>query len=153
MVSPLRSAQLIVLVVPALLLGGALGFQHLGGLHPCEMCLWQRWPHVAALVLGTMALVVPPAPQRLLVALAALAMLATGAIGIFHAGVEQGWWQGITDCAAPVIGGSLATDIFAVPVVRCDAVAWSLLGISMAGYNALISIAGGGFALWLLTRR
>lgn len=125
-----------------LLLAAALAFQYLGGLAPCPMCLWQRWPHAAAVLLGLALLAVP---SRALAALGALAMLTGAGLGLYHAGVEQGWWEGPATCVAPDVGGlspeQLLENILAAPVVRCDEIAWSLLGISMAGWNALASLA------------
>lgn len=125
-----------------LLLAAALAFQYIGGLAPCPMCIWQRWPHVAAVALGLALLVLP---WRVLAALGALAMFTGAGLGLYHAGVEQGWWQGPTSCIAPGIGGlsseQLLKSILAAPVVRCDEIAWSLLGLSMAGWNALASLA------------
>lgn len=113
------------------------------------MCHWQRWGHYAALGLAALSFAAPR--LRAPVLLAALAMLASGAVGAFHAGVEYGWWQGITGCtAAPA--GSLA-DLLATPLVRCDVAPWSLAGVSMAGWNALISLSTGAAALWLTLRR
>ena len=143
------AANALVLAGSAALLGGALAFQHLGGLNPCEMCLWQRWPHLAAILLGLLAWALRS--NRAVVALAALATATSGGLGIFHAGVEQKWWQGITTCSAPV--ATNLSDIMAAPVVRCDAIAWSLFGVSMAGWNAILSLTIAGGALWLLTRR
>ncbi len=135
-------ARLIAFVVPVTLLAGALGSQYLGGLHPCEMCYWQRWPHAAALGLAGAAFALP-ARARMLTALAALAIAISGFIGVYHAGVEMGWWQGLTTCTA---GGALSLDqLMKVPLIRCDQVQWSLLGISMAGWNAIISL--GAFAV------
>lgn len=150
--SPLAVARLLALLVPAGLLAGAylgeLGF----GLYPCEMCWWQRWPHFAALGLASLAFLLPPA--RLLTALAALAILASGLIGGFHAGVEYGWWQGITGCAQTAAGGGRAIDaITAAPMVRCDRAPWSLGGVSLAGWNFLISTVAGLAILWLLRER
>ena len=148
------AANALVLTGPAALLGGALAFQYLGGLYPCEMCLWQRWPHVAALGLGLLAWGLRS--NRAVVALAALAVLVSAALGLFHAGVELKWWEGITACSGGSVGGSQA-DILAsivnTPLVQCDAVAWSLFGLSMAGWNAVLSFGIGGGALWLLGRR
>ena len=93
----LKQARLIALLLPCTLLGGALFSQYVGGLYPCEMCYWQRWPHGAAIILAIGAFV-RPAIARPLVLLAALAILISGAIGVFHAGVEAGWWEGITVC-------------------------------------------------------
>ncbi|HEY4546494.1 MAG TPA: disulfide bond formation protein B [Pedomonas sp.] len=153
-------------VTSGALLGGALAFQYIGGLHPCEMCHWQRWPHIAALVFaagGGLALARPQpgAGQsgftRIAAVLAGIALLMTAAIGLFHVGVEQDWWEGPTACSV-IGGGQSAEDIFATvmaaPVIRCDETPWSLFGISMAGYNALISFLMGGLVLWLsMTRK
>lgn len=152
----LSAARLIALVVPALLLGGALLSQYVGGLYPCEMCLWQRWPHLAAilLALGAFALRARADLSRLLVLLAALAIALSGAIGAFHAGVEYGWWEGITACSVPMGGGSaqdMLDAIMAAPITRCDVAPWSLLGISLAGYNALLSL-GAALLIGLLLR-
>lgn len=154
-----RLARLLALLVPGLLMAGALGSQFIGGLVPCEMCHWQRWPHYTAIVLAVLAFVVPMRGVRqVLVALAALAILTSGGIGVFHAGVEYHWWQGITPCASAVTesGGSvdqMLARIMAAPIVRCDAPQWTLFGISLAGFNAIFSIAGGLAVLALLSRR
>ncbi|MBB5279349.1 disulfide bond formation protein B [Pacificimonas flava] len=150
----MRTAHLLVLVGPALLLGGALFGQHVFGLYPCELCMYQRWPHAAALAIGTIALLVGGAPRRAAVVLAALAVLASGAIGAFHAGVEYGWWTSPLPCTAVETGtsGDFMRDIMAAPIVRCDAAAWELFGISLAGYNAIFSFLIGGMALWLMNR-
>jgi disulfide bond formation protein DsbB len=145
----LTLARLMALLVPAGLLGGALGSQYLGGLYPCEMCYWQRWPHAAAIVLAGASFVMP-SRARLLTALAALAIAASGAIGVFHAGVEIGSWEGLTRCTA---GGAISLeDLMNVPLVRCDQVQWSLLGISMAGWNAIISLGSAAVIALLLAR-
>ena len=139
--SNLRQARSLALAVPALLLAGAYVSEYGFGLYPCEMCWWQRWPHFAAVALAALAFVTEP--RRLLVALAALAILGSGLIGFFHAGVEYGWWPGITSCAA-VFGestGSALEDIMNTPLVRCDEPAWTLFGISLAGFNFLFSTA------------
>lgn len=145
-------ARLLALLVPAALLGGALASQYLGGLHPCEMCYWQRWPHAAAIVLAAAAFLVPPASPRarFLTGLAALAIAISGAIGVFHAGVELKWWEGLTRCAT---GGAMSLDeLMKVPLVRCDQVQWSLLGISMAGWNAILSLGSAALITVLLAR-
>jgi len=145
-------ANLLLALVPAALLAGALGFQHLGGLAPCEMCLWQRWPHVVAAVAATVALKVPEVRTPLLW-LAAVSVAVSGAIGVFHGGVEQGWWEGITTCAATRTGpGDFTTAMINAPLIRCDAVPWSFAGLSMAGWNALISLTTALASALLLTR-
>ena len=134
-------ARLLAFVVPASLLAGALGSQYFGGLHPCEMCYWQRWPHGVAILLAGAAFLVP-SKSRLLTMLAAVAIAVSGLIGLFHAGVELGWWEGLTRCTS---GGAMSLDdLMKVPLVRCDQVQWSLLGISMAGWNAIISLGSAG---------
>lgn len=149
----LRQARLLALLVPAALLGGALGSQYIGGLYPCEMCYWQRWPHGAAILLALGAIVSPIcAPRtRPLVLLAALAIAISGAIGVFHAGVELEYWEGITRCTAT--GATSLEDIMKVPLVRCDQVQWSLFGISMAGWNAIFSLGGAALIAFLAGRR
>ena len=148
-----RPTTALLLVGPAALLGGALAFQYLGGISPCEMCLWQRWALVTALGLALLGWAL--GHSRSVLRLAALAVLAGAGHAVFHVGVEQHWWQGITSCAAAPITGSTAEvmgQIMAQPLVRCDAIAWSLFGISMAGWNVLVSSVIGGLALWQLTR-
>lgn len=146
-----RWARVLALAVPAGLLGGAYLSQYGFGLYPCEMCWWQRYPHFAALGLAALAWARPPG--RLAVTLAALAILVSGGIGAWHAGVEYGWWEGVTDCAATAqAGADPLTAILDAPIVRCDQVAWDLAGISLAGFNFLISTAAGLAILWL-TRR
>jgi len=149
----LKRARLLALLVPTGLLGGALLSQYVGGLYPCEMCYWQRWPHAAAILLALWAILSPlHAPRtRPLVLLAALAIAISGGIGVFHAGVELGYWEGITVCTAT--GAASLEDIMKVPLVRCDQVQWSLLGISMAGWNAIISLGGAALIAWLAWRR
>ena len=135
-----KLAQRLALGIPALLLAGAYISQYGFGLFPCEMCWWQRYPHFAAIPLTFLSTVM--APRRVWIALAGLAIFASGFIGAFHAGVEYHWWQGITGCTGQA-------DPFALGVVRCDEAAWRFLGISLAGWNALISI-GGAVAIWVL---
>lgn len=142
----LKLARLLALLLPAGLLGGALFSQYVGGLYPCEMCYWQRWPHGAAILLALGAFV-SPSRARPLVLLAALAILISGAIGVFHAGVEAGWWEGITRCTTS--GATTLEDILNVPLVRCDQVQWAFLGLSMAAWNAVLSI-GGAAAIFFL---
>lgn len=147
-----KLAQRLALGVPALLLGGAYLSQYGFGLVPCEMCWWQRYPHMAAVALAFVSTLAEP--KRAWIALAALAILASGLIGGFHAGVEYGWWQGLTACSTPTLGGGDALEaIMNAPVVRCDEVQWSLLGISLAGWNFFISGAAGVAILLLLRRK
>jgi disulfide bond formation protein DsbB len=151
-------ARALALIVPLVLLGGAYASQYLGGLHPCEMCWWQRYPHMAAIMLAAAAFAVKGRPcwSAAFTALAAIAIGISGGIGIFHAGVEYGWWQGLTACSTSPGGGSSADildQIMATPITRCDVAPWSLLGISLAGYNGLLSLGSALAILGLLSRK
>lgn len=149
-------ARLIALLLPMALLGGALGSQYLGGLTPCEMCYWQRYPHWAAILLAVLSFTssADTPRSRLLVLLAALAIALSGAIGFYHAGVELGVFEGLTTCTATAsgTGADLLNEIMNAPLVRCDQVQFSFLGVSMAGWNAILSL-GGALAILLLSRK
>ncbi len=135
----------LALLLPAALLAGAYGSQYIGGLYPCEMCWWQRYPHFAAVAIALVAFVIGNAGyRRALVALAALAIATSGAIAGFHAGVEYGWWEGLTQCTSTVTGtgDDLLKSIMKAPLIRCDVAPWTLFGISLAGYNFLLSLGG-----------
>lgn len=148
------AARLLALVLPLALLGGALAFQVVGKLYPCELCWWQRYPHIAAIVLAALAFIVPGRPARAaLVALAAAAILVSGVIGGYHAGVEYHWWQGLTACTSTVAGPITLDSIMRAPLVRCDVAQWTLFHVSLAGFNALFSIAGGIAILSLMRGR
>ena len=147
----MRLVLLATLGSAALLLG-AYGFQHLGGMAPCKLCLWQRWPHATAIVIGLVIMVTGEVKAAWLGAVAALS---TAAIGMYHVGVEQGWWEGPTSCSSSSVSGMSAQDlmnqILAAPIVRCDEIAWQLAGISMAGWNAIASLLLA--AIWIEAAR
>lgn len=157
--SRLSLARFIAIMTPALLLGGAIASQYVGGLVPCEMCYWQRWPHLAAILLALAAIALRKqvGVSAFLTLLAALAIGVSGGIGVFHAGVEYHWWEGITACAAQPGGGKsgadLLAEIMAAPVIRCDVPQWTLFGLSLAGYNAILSIGAALTVIGLLARR
>lgn len=145
-------AHAIAFGLPALLMAGALGSQYIGGLIPCEMCWWQRWPHYAAIVLAGLVFFVPQgAFRRILIATAAGGVLTSGLIGVYHAGVEYHWWQGMTACTSTP-GAHTINDMLSAPLIRCDQPQWTLFGISLAGFNALLSIPGALLAFWFLLR-
>src|SRR6185503_15135400 len=126
-VTSLQQARALALLVPAALLAGAFGSQYLGGLYPCEMCWWQRYAHFAALVPAALAFTGPATSQRpkLLTLLAALAIAVSGAIGVYHAGVELKIFEGFTTCTSTASGATtedLLKQIVAAPMVRCDQV-------------------------------
>jgi disulfide bond formation protein DsbB len=152
----LGKARALALALPAALMAGALGSQYIGGLYPCEMCHWQRWPHYAAILLALASFATAgKRASRPLVILAGLCILVSGAIGAFHAGVEYGWWEGFTQCTSTAGsgGGDILANIMAAPLIRCDQAQWTLFGVSLAGWNALFSIGGGAAILALCLRR
>ncbi len=149
--SGLARANWLAFVLPTALMAGALGSQFIGHLYPCEMCHWQRWPHYAAIALALAAFFLAPPARPVMVALSALAILTSGAIGVFHAGVEYHWWNGFTTCTSTAAGTSLQ-DLMRAPLIRCDQAQWTFHGISLAGFNALFSLAGGLTILGLLRR-
>jgi disulfide bond formation protein DsbB len=151
------AARLIALLLPLGLLAGAFGSQYLGGLYPCEMCWWQRYPHMAAVLIAALAFTSQPTsrPSRALTQLAALAIAVSGAIGVYHAGVELKIFEGFTTCTATSAGVStsdLFKQIAGAPLIRCDQVQWSFLGISMAGWNAILSLGGAAIIAFLTVR-
>ena len=135
----------------ALLLGGAFVFQALG-YAPCKMCIWQRWPHALAIVLGVAALFMPAV---WLMWIGALAMAITAGIGFYYTGVERGWFEGPTSCTSGDISNlsseELMQQILSAPLVRCDEVAWSLAGLSMASWNMILSLVL--MAIWVAAAR
>jgi disulfide bond formation protein DsbB len=145
-----KLAQRLAIGVPALLLGGAYLSQYGFGLYPCEMCWWQRYPHFAAIALGLVSTFA--APKRVWIGLAGVAILISGLIGAYHAGVEYKWWEGITTCSSTAAGLSL-DDILNAPLIRCDEAQWRLFGISLAGFNFLFSTVGALAIFILLGRR
>ncbi len=140
-----RFAILLAAGGSAAVLAAAFAFQYLGGLAPCQLCIWQRWPHAAAVVIGGLALILARGTiGRILPLLGSLAALTSAGIGVFHVGVEQKWWQGLASCTAGSISGIstddlLNPDVAVGAVVRCDAIAWQMFGISMAGWNVILS--------------
>lgn len=146
----LAKARALAVLVPAGLLAGAYVSQYGFGLYPCEMCWWQRYPHFAAVALGLAAYALKP-PQ-VWTALAGLAILSSGLIGGFHAGVEYGWWSGITGCST-LPSGVDVMNVSAAPLIRCDVAPWTLWGISLAGFNFLISSIAGAAIVALAAYR
>ena len=142
-----RAIPLVVAAASAGLLLGAYLSQHVGGLAPCPLCLIQRYPHFAVLGLGLAAVFVGGRARIALLGLSGLALLVTAGYGVYHAGVEQGWFA--SGCAAPITGGSIKdirAQVMAAPLTRCDEVPWSLVGVSLAGWNAIASVLMAGLA-------
>jgi disulfide bond formation protein DsbB len=154
---PATIARLIALLLPVALLGGAFGSQYLGGLYPCEMCWWQREAHMVAIVIAALAFTSPAASarSRTLTLLAALAIAVSGTIGVYHAGVEARIFEGFTQCTEIAKGGTnaeLLKKIVHASLITCDQVQFRFLGISLAGWNAILSL-GGAALIVLLTLR
>lgn len=150
-----RILILIATLGSAAMMLGALGFQYIGELPPCKMCYWQRYPHVAAAGIGVLAFLLPGTGLTILLCLGALAALITGGIGVFHSGVERGYWEGPSTCTSGSINGlspqQLMDQIMGAPIVRCDEVPWELFSLSMASWNAIISFALAG--IWIAAAR
>ena len=154
-IDSLKLAKALAVLVPAALLAGAYGSQIWGGLWPCEMCWWQRYAHFAALALALLAWLAPRGAGRALLWLAVLAIATSGAIGFYHAGVEIGIFKGFTQCTASnggLTGDELLKQIMNSSMVRCDQIQWSWLGISMAGWNGIVSPGAALVILWLSLR-
>jgi disulfide bond formation protein DsbB len=157
---PARTAALAIATIAAAALGGAWFFELVLDIRPCPLCLEQRYAYYLLIPLALlMAFAGRGVPRGLLIAgLAVLALAALGnaGLGTYHAGVEWGFWQGPTDCSGPLVdfgkAGSLLDQLDSVKVVRCDEVQWRFLGLSLAGYNVLISLAMAAIAAWGIGR-
>ena len=132
-----KTLTLLLTLASAAMLIGAWTFQYFG-YPPCKMCYWQRYPHMAAVAIGFLAVTLG---GRVWAWLGAVAMAITGGIGVYHSGVERGLWEGPTTCTSQGVGG-LSTDelldqIMNAPIVRCDEIPWEMFGVTMANLNAL----------------
>ncbi|MGA9091811.1 MAG: disulfide bond formation protein B [Bradyrhizobium sp.] len=158
---PARIAALAITAIAAATLAGAWFFQLVLDIRPCPLCLEQRYAYYLAIPLGVLTVLAAgrDAPRRVLLAgLAVLAVAALGnaVLGTYHAGVEWQFWQGPTDCTGPIgnlgSAGSLLQRLDTVKVIRCDEVQWRFLGLSLAGYNVLISLLMAAIAAWGLVK-
>ena len=157
---PVNRALLICAAMSSCLLLGAFLFEYVGGLVPCKMCIWQRWAHGAVILIALSGLLISAdIRKKAALLLVFLAAVTSASIAGFHAGVEWKLWDGPSGCSAS-LGNSgdmalLVDQLLATPVVRCDEVPWSLFGISMAGWNTILSLDIAGFALmsWLANRQ
>ncbi len=155
------AAALAVTVIAAATLSGAWYIQLVLDILPCPLCLEQRYAYYLAVPLGALIAFAAfrDAPRAVLVAglaVLALAVLANAGLGTYHAGVEWGFWKGPTECTGPVLdlgkAGNLLQHLDTVKVIRCDEVQWRFLGISLAGYNVLISLLMAAIAAWGIAR-
>jgi disulfide bond formation protein DsbB len=153
---PPAAAAMIAAAGAATILG-AYFFQYVVGLAPCPLCLDQRIAYYVSIPLAVAIAIaaVSGAPRRLLVAglvIIALVMLFNAGLAVFHAGVEWKWWQGPRDCSGPLTDlgtqGDLLSSLDHIALVRCDEAAWRFLGLSLAGYDVLISLALAAIAAW-----
>jgi disulfide bond formation protein DsbB len=154
---PITTAAAAIAVIGLATILGALFFEHVLGYRPCPLCLEQRIAYYVAIPLAAMVMLgVSVGSSRKVMTLAfvaiSVAMLWNAGLGAYHSGVELQWWEGPRDCAGPVTNfgpaGSLMETIQNTRVIRCDEAAWRFLGLSLAGYNVLISLALAAIALW-----
>jgi disulfide bond formation protein DsbB len=156
---PTFAASIAIAVVAGVTILGAYYFQYVLGLAPCPLCLDERIAYYVAIPMAGLIAVGAALHARrglLLVGLmvVCLVMLASVALGAYHAGVEWKFWPGPEDCSGPIQSFGRASDLLrqlnSVHVVRCDDAAWRFLGVSLAGYNVLISLALAAIAGWAL---
>jgi disulfide bond formation protein DsbB len=144
------NAPVLIALASIIVLGTAFASQYLGGLAPCKLCYYQRWPYAFTIAAGLAAWMLPAARRWLIVA-CAVAFAIGGAVAVYHAGIEYGWFAGPTSCSGvgptPTTIEELRRQLMAQPVVRCDEPAWTMFGVSMAGYNAVVSAILAGMSL------
>ena len=159
--NPALTAALAVTAIAAVTLAGAWFFQLVLDIRPCPLCLEQRYPYYLAIPLGALTALAAArgAPRAVLyagLAILAAAALGNAGLGAYHAGVEWGFWKGPTECTGPVgnlgSAGDLLQRLDTVKVIRCDEVQWRFLGLSLAGYNVLISLLMAAVAAWGIVR-
>jgi disulfide bond formation protein DsbB len=159
--NPALTAALAITGIAVATLAGAWFFELVLDIKPCPLCLEQRYAYYLAIPLGALVAfaAAKDAPRGVLVAglgLLALAALGNAWLGAYHAGVEWHFWQGPTDCSGPVVdlgsAGNLLQRLDTVKVIRCDEVQWRFLGLSLAGYNVLISLLMAAIAVWGIGR-
>ena len=153
-----RRIPLLVVIASLASLAIAFASQYWGGLQPCVLCIYQRYPYGVAAGLGIIGMIVAawPGLLRLILLLAGVAFLVDAGIAAFHVGVEQHWWAGTRECGSlldlTASPEDLKKQLLNQPVVRCDEPAWTLFGISMAGYNLLYAALCGLATLWFAAR-
>jgi disulfide bond formation protein DsbB len=154
---PAVAAAVLVAAVGAATILGAYYFQYVMGLPPCPLCLDQRIAYYVSIPLAVVVAIAAgrDAPRGVVAAglgVIALAMLFNSGLAMFHAGVEWKWWPGPQECSGPLTdlsaGGDLLSSLTNLTIVRCDEAAWRFLGLSLAGYNVLISLALAAIAAW-----
>lgn len=147
-----RQGLWVALIASIAALSTAFTSQYVFDLWPCVLCLYQRWPYVAVIIIAIIGLMVRRRTgDGLFLVLCAIGFAVTASIGGYHVGVEQGWWEGSAECVGDTSKAmnlkDLKAQIMSAPVVRCDDIAWSMFGISMAGYNAIAATVLAVFSL------
>jgi disulfide bond formation protein DsbB len=149
----------IIAVASLGILAAVLVMQYGFGYRPCELCHWQRYPFIATAALGGIAWWLGgrmPRVSGALIGLAGATFLVGAGIAAFHVGVEQKWWAGLETCGSTTGPATSIEDLrrqlLGAPIVRCDEVAWSLFGVSLAGYNVLVSLALAALAVFAARR-
>lgn len=154
-------AAAVIAVIATAAIAGAWFFELVLDIRPCPLCLEQRYAYYLAIPLAALMArgAVRGAPRAVLAggfAVLAVALFANAGLGVYHAGVEWGFWQGPTDCSGPIVdfgnGGGLLDTLNKVKVIRCDEVQWRFFGLSLAGYNVIISLALAALAAWGVAR-
>ena len=154
----IRQAALAVALGAAATIGGALVFEHVFGYVPCKLCLMQRNPYYLAIPLGLAAALLPPRWARVGLWLLALTFIVSAGLGAYHSGVEWGFFAGPSDCgggsgAAAGSVGDFMNQLQTTRVVSCTEAAWRFLGLSLAGWNVLISLGLAAFAVTAASRK
>lgn len=154
---PMRLAATLIVFVAVTTILGAFFFQYVLGYQPCPLCLDQRIAYYVSIPLAILIMLgIAFSASRKVLVLAlfaiAVAMIINTGLGVYHSGIEWKWWAGPTDCSGPLndlgAAGGLLKQLESIRVVRCDEAAWRFLGLSLAGYNVLISLALAAIALW-----
>ena len=154
----MRQAALAVVLGAAATVGGALVFEHAFGYVPCKLCLIQRNPYYVAVPLGLVAALLPPRYTRAGLWLLTLIFVISAGLGAYHSGVEWGFFAGPSDCgggsgAGAGNVGDFLNQLQSTRVVSCTEAAWRFLGLSLAGWNVLISLALSAFAAMAAARK
>ncbi len=151
-----QQAAALVLAASVLVVGTAVASQYIGGLEPCILCYYQRYPWYAVIAVAILALVLPGKPRATLLCVCALLFVGGAGIAIYHVGVEHKVFAGPAACGSVTITGqsidALRAQLIGKPIVRCDQPAWMLFGITMAGYNLVASAAMALLTGWFAGR-
>ena len=147
-----HQAIIIMTLMSAGVLAAAYWFEYFGGLQPCTMCYWQRIPHVVVIGIGVVTFWLGDRYGRGFLILAVLVMLISAGLGFWHAGVELGFLTGPQGCSGNISfsgdTSAILDTLLVTKSVRCDEVPWSFIGVSMAGWNMIISLVMSAYA-WL----